>query len=904
MARAGAPVSTPREAGRLSRLFRRLLPGDMGAEVCDELDRQHVKRRARLGAAVAWLWLAAHLLLPQTWALARMLRRRSREPRRKRWGVGVSWLDVKLGLRMLRLNPGLTIVAVFALSIGIPASLIPIHAMDAMSAPLPFDDADRIVGLRNRDIVDGHTESRSLHDFFVWREALTTLEAVAAAKRDPYNVISEDGRAAPVAGSEITASAFRIVRVPPLLGRVLLDADEVPGAPDVVVLSYEVWQSRLGGDPDVLGKTIRIGTTPHEVVGVMPEGFLFPVRDFLWLPLRDRPTDFERGEGPNIIVFGRLADGVSIADARAELETIGARMASEYPDTHQQLRPQVSRYTAMWGIDAGDRADMYLVELIAIAMLMIVCGNIGTLILARTATRSGEIAVRTALGASRGRIVSQLFVESLVLAVVSTALGLFMGDVIGNAFQREVRPEAPFWFDFGVKPRTAVLALSVAALCAVVAGVLPALRATGRGVQLNLQGARTGSRLRFGGAATFLIVAEVAIAVGFLTVGGTMAYAFLRSQFVESTVEPNEYLMATVRMPWTDYGAVELGLRVAEFRNNLAAVHRDLLDRLSGESGVRGVAMGSRLPEMEHPRPHVEVEGEARGADFRGHRVNVATVDIGFFDGLGQPILSGRGFSTADLPETPEENRTAVIVNTAFVEYVLGGRNPIGRRVRYVVPEDQEPGPWYEIVGVVGHLGMNALTPAWDEGMYFPAAPGQLHPILMAIHLSGDPLAFVPRLRRIASEVDPRAMIQDPRMLSHAPNLDKTVNLYSLLLLAFMCGVAILLSGAGLYALVSFTVSQRTREIGIRTALGARPQGILVVIARRAFLQLVAGITAGAALGIGLVNALLLAGAGPADPALTLAACSVFMLLVGMLACLRPTLRGLRIQPVEALKEG
>lgn len=897
-------MSAPREAGRLSRFFRQLLPGDMGAEVCDELDRQQLERRAQLGAAVAWLWLAAHLLLPQTWVLALMLRRREREPRRKRWGLGVSWLDVKLGLRMLRLNPGLTIVAVFALSIGIPASLIPIHGMDAMSAPLPFDEADRIVGLRNRNIVDGRTEAGSLHDFFVWREALTTLEAVAAAKRDPYNVISEDGRAAPVVGSEITASAFRILRVPPFLGRVLLDADEVPGAPDVVVLSYELWQSRLGGDPDVLGKTIRIGTTPHAVVGVMPEGFLFPVRDFLWMPLRDRPTDFERGTGPNLIIFGRLADGVSIADARAELETMGARMASEYPDTHQRLRPQVSRYTAMWGPHAGARAETYLVELIAIAMLMIVCGNIGTLILARTATRSGEIAVRTALGASRGRIVSQLFVESLVLAVVSAGLGLFVGDFVGNAFQREILPEGPFWFDLGVKPRTAVLALSVAALCAVIAGVLPALRATGRGVQLNLQGARTGSRMRFGGASTFLIVAEVAIAVGFLTVVGTMAYALLRSQSVESTVEPNEYLMATVRMPWTDDSAVEVDLRVAEIRN-LAAVHRDLLERLSGEPDVRGVAMGNRLPEMEHPRWHVELEGEDRGADFRGHRVNVATVDIGFFDGLGQPILSGRGFTTADLPETPGKDRTAVIVNTAFMEHVLGGRNPIGRRVRYVVPADQEPGPWYEIVGVVGHLGMNALTPARDEGMYFPAAPGELHPILMAIHLSGDPLAFVPRLRRIASEVDPRAMIQGPRLLSDAPNLDKTVNLYSLLLLAFVCGTAIVLSGAGLYALMSFTVSQRTREIGIRTALGARPQRILVAIGRRAFLQLAAGIAAGAALGIGLFYALLPAyvPAGP-DLALTLAACSGFMLLVGLLACLGPTLRGLRIQPVEALKDG
>ena len=293
-----------------------------------------------------------------------------------RFDLGFSWLDVKLGLRMLRRNPGLTIVAVLALSIGIPASLIPFHGIDAMGAPLPFDEADRIVGLGNWNVVNGRRESRALHDFFLWREELTTFEAVAATQRDAYNVISEDGRAAPVFGSKVSASAFRILRVPPLMGRTLLDSDEVPGAPDVVVLSYEVWQARLGGDTVVLGKTIRIGATPYEVVGVMPEGFLFPWRDYLWLPLRDRPADFERGQGPAIVVFGRLADGFSVDDARAELETIGARMAGAYPETHQRLRPQVMGYTDMvWGIDGGDRAGTYLAELVALTLLMIVCGK-------------------------------------------------------------------------------------------------------------------------------------------------------------------------------------------------------------------------------------------------------------------------------------------------------------------------------------------------------------------------------------------------------------------------------------------------------------------------------------------------------------------------------------------------
>ncbi len=910
MAGCGAAVSRSGGAvGRLSRLFRLLLPGDLGAEVCDLLDQRHDERRARFGATAAWFWLAAHLLHPQTWVLALLLRRRQPGHRSGGLGFGFSWLDVKLGLRMLRRNPGLTIVAAFALSIGIPASLIPIHGIAAMGAPLPFDEADRIVGIRNRNVADRRVEVRSLHDFFVWRDELATFAAVGATRSEAYNVISEDGRATPVPGAEITASGFRILRTPPLMGRVLLESDEVPGAPDVVVLSQQLWQSRLGGDPDVLGKTIGIGTKPHEVVGVMPEGFLFPWHDHLWLPIRYRPTDFERGRGPALTVFGRLADGASIDDAQLELETVGARLASEYPDTHGQLRPQVMGYTEMaWGgFDGLDRAETFFTQMVAFALLMIVCGNVGTLILARTASRSGEIAVRTALGASRRRIISQLFAEALVLAVGSAGLGLFLADFVAARFQRAL-PFDAFWLDFGVKPWTVAVALSVAALCAVVAGVLPALRATGRGLGVTLQGTAARSGMRFGRASTLLIVAEVAMAVGFLTLGGTLTYALVENGPPASEIDSDEYLMVELSIPWTDRVVAQHGLdvpaflEVPELRERLMAVVTRLRDRLSTEPGVRGVAMGSRLPEMDHPAGRVEIEGEDRGEGFEGYRVRLATVDVGFFDGLGQGVLNGRGFDTRDLAATLGPDPTAVIVNTAFVERVLDGRNPIGRRVRYVVREDREPGPWYEIVGVVGHLGMNALT-SRDEGMYHPAAPGDLYPVWMAIRLGEDPLAFVSRLRRIASEVDPEALIRNPRVLSDAPNIDKTVNLYSYMLLVFLCGLTMLLSGAGLYALMSFTVSQRTREIGIRTALGARPERILIAIARRVFLQLVVGIAVGAVVGSVLLYSLREANIPGPDPALTLMACSAFMLLVGVLACLEPTLRALRIQPVVALNE-
>ena len=822
-----------------------------------------------------------------------------------RFSLGTSWLDLKLGLRMLGKQPGLTLVAVFALSIGIPASMIPIHLVDSLTVELPFPEGDRIVGMRNRHIVRRNAEPRALHDYYAWKDELRSFETIGAARSDPINVISDDGRAAPIRGSEITASAFDLLQVPPLMGRALIESDQIKGAPDVVVISHEVWQSRLGGDPDVIGETLRIGTAPHEIVGVMPEGFLFPIRNLLWIPLRDLPTDFERGRGPDILIFGRLADGVSLDEARAELETVGQRMSAEYPDTHEHLRPQVGAYTSvMMGIDPEDMAEMFLVQMVVLVLLAIVCGNVGTLILARTAARSDEIAVRTALGASRARIVTQLFVEALVLAVLATGVGLLIGDRIGNAFANRVFLEAPFWIDLGVKPSTVAIGLGLAVFCASVAGVVPAFKATGKHVQNQLQRAATGSGVRFGFGSSALIVAEVALALAFLTVGGSLATTLIYGSTVDDGIPRDEYMMSVVRIPWTDHTAFENDLRVTAFAEEVAATHVELARRLEAEPSISRFAFGNRLPGMEHPRRRIEVDGADPQDGTEGHRVRQARVDVGFFDGFGAEILDGRTFTSSDLLGTIQEDRTAVIVNTAFVERVLGGRNAVGARFRYTVPDDQEPGPWYEIIGVVDHMGMNDLDPHRDEGVYHPAAPGEIHPIVVAALAGEDPLSFAPRLREIVTEVNPDAMVQYPRVLENAPNSDRDVNRYGVLLLLLVSAIAIVLSGAGLYALMSFTVDQRRREIGIRTALGATAQRIIRAVATRALLQLLVGLALGAVAGEGLMRLLL----GDQevlhmDPRLLLAAFAGFILLVGALACVAPTLRGLRIQPVEALRE-
>ncbi|MHB1191722.1 MAG: ABC transporter permease [Longimicrobiales bacterium] len=844
-------------------------------------------------------------LLRYGWNLAAsaiaMGRARLRVPR-----TGASWLDLKLGLRMLRKQPALTVVAVFALSIAIPVSLLPFHVAQAFKVTLPFDEGERIVGLRNWDTEASNEQSRSLHDFHRWKQELKSYEAIGAARTDPYNVISEDGRAAPVRGSEVTASTFDIVRVAPILGRRLVEADEIAGAPDVVVISSDVWRSRLGGAPDVVGRTVRIGGVPHEVVGVMPEGFLFPFRDHLWLPLRADPLDYQPGQGPDLVVFGRLADGVTLAEANAEIAGAGSRTAKTSPSTHARLRAEVVPFVQVtMGGELDDDPGFYALQVLALILLAVACGNVGTLILARTSTRSAEIAVRTALGASRARIVSQLFVEALVLAVLGAGFGLLLGDVVARRIQALVASQLPFWFDLGVKPRTVAWALGAACLSAVLAGVVPALKATGRGVQRTLQRATAGaSGIRFGGMSTGLIMTEVALAVVFLTMGAMLAPSVLQDRSEGMGIADEEVLASTLRIPRVDPTSDQAEEHERRFRVRVATTQQELLRRLAAEPGVRGVTMASSLPGQDHREVWVEVEGEDRPSGSQGHWLRSVLVDVDYFRSLRRPVLLGRDFDRADLVGESIAERPPVIVNTSFVDRVLQGRNPLGQRIRYIPRGGGEPSAWYEIVGVVGHLGINEINPARDEGVYHPVPPGELNPIRIGVHVGADPAAFTARLRALATEVDAGAMIQDPMPLDEAFSEVRAGTQWGTFFLALLSAIAILLSSAGLYAIMSFTVAGRTREIGIRAALGATPESILRTIARRALLQLSAGVAVGLVAGGVLVRLLEDDSAvQPFTPWTPLALAAGAMLLVGMLACLPPLRRGLRIRPVDAMKE-
>lgn len=817
--------------------------------------------------------------------------------RLSRSGSWASWLDVKLGLRMLTRHPGLTLAAGFALAVGIPVGLAPGHGARVFETPPPYDDPGRLQIVKNMDRARGGWTRTTAADYVRWSESASSFDDLAAVTGSLFNLVLDDGQALPVQGARVTASAFDILRVPPLLGRTLVPEDEVPGAPAVVVLGYAAWQARFGGDPEAVGRTIRIGADQRTVVGVMPEGFFFPIREGLWIPLSIDPTSAGL-DARDYRVFGRLEDDVSTESAQAEFDAIGQRVARDFPESHAQVYPIVLPYTpGLYGIRGSlkDEGLFYIAQVLAVLILVVACANVGMLVFTRTTARSRELAVRTALGASRTRIVSQLFVESLVLALGAAGLGLLVADrVLGSSFAW-LDGLVPVWFDFGVTPRTVAWALSLAALSAVVMGVLPAFRVTGKRVHRNIQKADLApSGVRFGGIPSVLIIADVALAVATVTLAVGLHD---RTDQVEEPYAAEQFLSATFQIP-EDIEHGNDPQVAAAFRARLRETQSELVRRIRLESDVSAAAMASLLPGMDHGDRNLEIEGE-NYSDGERHRAAPVQIGAGFFEAFDRTIHEGRGFTSTDY----RDGSNAVIVNTGFSEKLLGGRSPVGRRFRYLVQGEAEPGPWFEIVGMVGSLGMGRAA---NAGVYHPLEPGGVNPVMLVARIGNDPESFSPRFRAVAATLDPGAIVTETQRLDQVFSFNRFVLTWVAWGARIMIGILFALSVSGIYALMSFTVTARTKEIGIRTALGSKRIGLAATLARRAVVQLAIGVLIGGTISLALLwriesDGLLSYEAPMLGAFLTSLALT---LLIGIVSCTAPTLRALRIKPTEAFRSG
>ncbi|HEU5049144.1 MAG TPA: ABC transporter permease [Gemmatimonadales bacterium] len=848
-----------------------------------------------------------------------------REAGRDAWGLG--WLsgltlDFKLGGRMLVKYPGLTIVGGLAMAFAIWVGVVVFEMMMLFISPtLPLPDGERIVHLRNYDVEASDEVPGELYDFGIWREAMSSVTDFGAWQNVTPNLTGRDGEARPIMMAAITASGFRVAGTPPLLGRGIVPADEAPGAPPALVLGHEIWRTRFASDSAIVGQTVKLDDAFATVVGVMPGGFRFPVAHDAWTAFRPNVLADAPGRGPEITIFGRLTPGATFEGAQAELTALGLRTARDFPGTHEHLRPQVMPYAQMSAISMADGGGIFaLIQVFMLMLLVLVCGNVALLLFARAATREREIIVRSALGASRGRIIMQLFAEALVLGGVAAVVGLAAAHVVlhqaGMLFLEATMGRIPFWLDLRLSPTTVLYACALTLLGAAIAGGLPGLKVTrGLGSRLR-EGSAGGGGLKFGGVWTAVIVAQVAVTVAFPGVVLVQLKELDRVRSYDVGFAAEEYLAVNLAMD-APPGAEADSATMAAHRTRLATVLETLRQRVAAEPGVVGITFADRLPRTDYGSWSVALDesaSDAAGAPVAPRPLRstqIAHVDPSYFDVLEAPILDGRGFGTADL--APEAR--VAIVDQGFVDQVLLGRNPIGRRVRIaraptpVTGPEADSLPWFEIVGVVKELGMiGAEETRRGVGLYLPAAPGSGFPPHMVIHTGGDPMAIVPRVRAIAGTVDPTLRLSEFQRMDQIAS-DYLWMLGMLLRMTLvMTAVALLLSLAGIYAVMSFTVARRTREIGVRVALGAKRRRVLTAIFRRPLTQVGLGVAVGATLiALGALAfsrtefASAPSGLSVGQVAL-LAAYAAFMLGVCLLACVVPTRRALRVEPMVAMR--
>ena len=804
---------------------------------------------------------------------------------------GLAWvdgfaLDARLGLRMLRRSWGLTLAGGLAMTIVITAAAVAFVFLDEFMGRTvpPLDEGHRIVALQNWDADARRRREVSRRDLDRWTRTLKSVTDLGGFQTIERRMLVEGRPAEWDRIAEISASGFQLSRVPPFMGRWITQADEDAAAAPVVIIGYDVWQSQFASDRAVIGRTMRIGEVSHTVIGVMPRGFAFPVNHCYWIPLRSNVGGALK-PAPDGVVFARLAAGVTLTTAQAELATIGLlpqpiEMTTAPTTNAGGIRPRVVPYTFAFtdDVEPGELAWGQRVILFLISLLLVPpCLNIAILIYARTVTRQEEFAARFALGASRARIVVQLCVEVLVLSTAAGVVAIVLTRPIlaqiGDVLRRlpGLGGSLPFWVDFEFSWRAAIFVAGLSVMAALIAGLIPALRATGRVLPTALRSLNSRTRIPLGATWTALIVAQVGLALAALPSTVELAWGHLRPAVLGPGFPAEDFLTARVE-----------GLQPDDLR------------QIEAQLGASTVTVAAAVPGAE---PLTSVETDEGGGVSARHFVRMNQVDRTFFEVFDVTAMAGRTFDGRDFGAA----RTLVVDQT-FVRRVLHN-NAVGRRVRPVPAAGADPGPWYEIVGVVPDRPANT-----SQGRMYvpamPAAPGRGGSFHLTLRAGRDQAVTSRRLQDVVTNLGPAVRLDDVRRLDEVLAETQISSRLTSYALAIVTTSVLVLSAAGLYALMSFTVAQRRREIGIRTALGARPRLLLAGIFARALWQIGGGVAVGIAIALVLHQRLNIELEGGWHIPGILPAAAVFMLLIGLLAAAGPARQAVSVDPAEALRDG
>lgn len=871
----------------LRRLLELAVPRDWRPDVVRDLEEAWSLRRTRAGRLPALAWLTGQVLL---FAL-RFAPERLAELSPGRW----SSTDLRLAWRATVRAPLVTLLATISLTVGVGAAMLGFTLTYGLAfAGYPFEGGDRIVLIQDYNRTARTSYSMGPEEFLRRRAVVESYDHFTAWTSRSVVVGGGDGELQPRVERVlfVTPDFLGMTGVQPLLGRLPLPEDGAPGAEPTVVLPHTHWVRLTGADPGILGRTLEIGGVPRTVIGVMPEGFGFPYAAELWVPF-----DITSWEG-RVSVVARRRAGVGLDAARAEMAAVGRVDPSQAAagDEVTHLVVDMSRPPMV-----DDRQIiLVLVPLgILVLLLLLMAANVANLVLARNARRQDELAVRAALGGSRTRIVGQLALEVALLAGLSTGAGFLLARYGVAVIEANVR-DLPIWSDFSVGPGAVLFALALALLVTVVAGVLPAARATGRSPAAALKDGSWGSGLRFGRLTGSLVVVQVALSVGFLSAAALLGQSLVTFGFDRYGLPGDETLVTQLYFGWPQGASSQEPdpvRRAAVADSFLAEASRKqavILEEALALPGVAAAAYGDRFPGNESIRGMVEVEESAQPVS----QTELARVGPGYFSLLGSGVVAGRDLTPAEYADAAP----VALVNEPFVRERLGGANPLGRRVRVVGPEASEEGPgWVTVVGVVPDLGLNPGNPAGAAAVYLPLPRSSF--VRLALRGGPNPSAWTAAVAQLAREVDPSLQIQGSRTLESL--LREPVTIFRTLGTAFLVlgFLALVLSAASLHAITATNVTGRTRELGIRQALGAGRGAIVGEVVRRSARQVVLG----GALGAGLAFVLLRIGSffpwevRQANPLAALLVVGLLVLATGS-ALAEPLRRALSIRPADAMR--
>jgi predicted permease len=873
--------------------FPRRLRRTFGDEMLRLFEEQRAHVRA-VGGSLRRLWIDAIVDAAVQGTAERLARVEQtgmwvvRELGRWRCWMHALIHDVRYAARMFVKQPGVTVIAVLTLALGIGANTAIFSAVDAvLLRPLPYDEPDSLVKVwekRHREGVLDNVVSPA--DFLDWTKMNGAFEAMAAYTGSTVDLTGA-GEPIRLSAGLVSTPFFDILRISPALGRSFRPEEGKVGQHRVVILNHGLWERRYGSNPGMIGQKLVLNGIPHEVVGVLPRSFEFPDRAIeLWMPLAyDGAPQAPPRTNHFLQVYARLKDGVTLERARAEMDRVGAELSRQYPEANRNHGAHVSPLRDE--LTGPVRTGLLLLLAAVAFVLLIACVNVANLLLARAASRRREMAVRSALGAGRGRLAGQSLTESLVLALTGGLAGLIVA-YWGIEIVRGLTPaELPvIGVDrLALNTRLLIFTFGLSIATGLLFGLLPAWHLSGQNVSEFLKdGSRAAGGVRRR-VRVVLVVGEIALAALLLVGTGLTLRSFYTLLKAESGIRTERVLTAFVALPGARYSGEE----------RLLATFEEIERRLAAIPGVRHAGVTSHLPLTgQDSRSGIGIEGREPTPDAPT-RAHPRAVSVDYFAAMGIPLLQGRGFTLADGKDAP----LVAIVNETMAARYWPGSSPIGRRFRL-----GGTNAFREVIGIVRDVRHWGLDLPVNPEFYLPQRQmvWQNH-VNYVLHTDADPAAIAGALREQLRAVDPDLPLSNVRTMDQVAARSVASRRSSMLLLAIFGALALVLAAAGIYGVMAHLVAVRTSEIGVRMTLGARPADVLKLVLREGLVQATLGLTAGMIAGVWVMRTFstLLYGIQPADP-LTLAAVAVILVGTALAACLIPARRAMRVDPVQALR--